>query len=390
MVEAAVGGDLVLSARPATPEGFAPYGRLLWNGDRETPGLGGSVLLALDAKEAGPRRVRHLQRYPDARRFLLSLGESSLLLVVCGSGDRPVGPAAAFRIPGGVGVLLEAGVWHAGPIPMADTRILEGLEAIGPADRLDRRAVAECLGVEGLRILLPEEPGAPGPGLDLSDPSSVTVAPDLRGKLKLACLAFDGLSVGESGPALRDEGEKLAQDLRRQWGPDTIPAEIPALRPVRDLYKGLGIDPTKTRPSSEALLRRVLQGKPLYRSNALVDALNLCSLRTLVPFGAYDRARVAGSVVLRLGHAGEGFEGIGRGPVNVEGRPVLADREGPFGNPTADSMRTRIVAGTLRAFVALYLPPAMEDPAVIRLLDAVAATVVRHCGGSESGRRVAS
>jgi DNA/RNA-binding domain of Phe-tRNA-synthetase-like protein len=263
------------------------------------------------------------------------------------------------------------------------------LETSGPADRLDRAAVSECLGAEGLRIVLPEEPGAPGPGLDLAESWSATVARDLAGKLRVALLAFDRLTVGESPAALCEEGDRTAQDLVRQYGPEAVPGDIPALRPVRDLYKGLGIDPTRTRPSSEALLRRVLAGKPLYRINSLVDALNLCSLRTLVPFGAYDRARIAGPLVVRLGHAGEGYEGIARGRISVEGRPVLADREGAFGNPTADSLRTRIVPGTTRALVVLYLPPSMEDAAIGRLLDSVADTVVRACGGAETGRRVA-
>ena len=157
---------------------------------------------------------------------------------------------------------------------------------------------------------------------------------------------------------------------------------------MRRLYRALGIDPTKTRPSSEALLRRVLQNKPLYRINALVDAMNLCSLRTLVPFGVYDRSRIAGPVVLRAGGAGEGYEGIGRGRVSVEGRPVLADREGPFGNPTADSMRTSVTHGTTRALVVLYLPASLDEAGAARFLDATSLAVVRHCGGHESARRV--
>jgi DNA/RNA-binding domain of Phe-tRNA-synthetase-like protein/ureidoglycolate hydrolase len=388
MAEAAVGGDWVLTARPATPEAVAPYGRLLVNGDRERFGSGAPLLLAMDAREAGPLRVRHVQRYPVARRFLLALSDASFVVVVAGSGERPVGPAAALRVAGGVGLVIEAGVWHAGPIPLSDASILEALETAGPADRLDRAAVSECLGAEGLRIVLPDEPGAPGPGLDLAESWSATVARDLVGKLRIACLAFDRLTVGESPAALGEEGDRLAQDLVRQYGQEA-PGDVAALKPVRDLYKGLGIDPTKTRPSSEALLRRVLAGKPLYRINSLVDALNLCSLRTLVPFGAYDRARIAGPLVVRTGHAGEGYEGIGRGRISVEGRPVLADREGAFGNPTADSLRTRIVPGTTRALVVLYLPPSMEDAAIARLLDSVADTVVRACGGAETGRRVA-
>jgi DNA/RNA-binding domain of Phe-tRNA-synthetase-like protein len=348
------------------------------------------VLLALDSREASPRRVRHLQRYPDARRFLLSTGEASLVVVVSGGGERPVGPASAFRVPGGVGIVIDAGVWHAGPIPLADASILEAIETTGPADRLDRASVADTLGAEGLRILLPDEPGAPGPGLDLREAYAVRIAPEVAGKVKLALLALDRLVVAESGSSLQEEGDHLAIELRRQWAGETQPGDIPALQPVRDVYRALGIDPTKTRPSSEALLRRVLQGKPLYRVNSLVDAMNLCSLRTLVPFGVYDRARVAGPLVLRFGRDGEGYEGIGRGRIAVAGRPVLADREGAFGNPTADALRTRVTGGTTRALVVLYLPPAMDDGAVGRLLDDVVATVSRHVGGEETGRRVVS
>jgi DNA/RNA-binding domain of Phe-tRNA-synthetase-like protein/ureidoglycolate hydrolase len=390
MAQPAVGGDLVLAARPATAESWAPYGKLVWPGDRARLESRGAVLVALDARESAPRRVRHVQRYPAARRFLLSTGDASMALVVCGAGERPVGPAAAFRIPGGVGVVIEAGVWHAGPIPLADATILEAIETRGPADRLDRASVAEVLGAEGLRVVMPDEPGAPGPGLDLADAYSVRVAPELAGKVKLACLAIDRLVVGESGGALQEEGDRLASELRRQWGGEMPPSQIPGLEPVRDVYRALGIDPTKTRPSSEALLRRVLQGKPLYRVNALVDAMNLCSLRTLVPFGAYDRARIAGPLVLRLGREDEGYEGIGRGRIAVAGRPVLADREGAFGNPTADALRTRVQASTTRALVVLYLPPAMDDGGVGRLLDDVVATVSRHVGGEETGRRIVS
>ncbi len=224
---------------------------------------------------------------------------------------------------------------------------------------------------------------------DLSSEFGVTVARDLQGRVTLACLAFDGLTVAESGAALEEEESRLTADLRRQWGA-AAPQDIPSLAPARDLYKGLGLDPTKTRPSSEALLRRVLQGKPLYRINTLVDALNLCSLKMLVPFGAYDRARIAGPVVLRTGAPGEGYEALGRGRLSMEGRPVLADREGAFGNPTADSLRTRITPGTTRALVVLYLPPLMAEGNASRFLDSVAAVVVKHAGGAEAERRIVS
>lgn len=388
--EPVVGGDLVLSARTATAEAFAPYGRLVVDGDRARLSAGGSVLAVLDAKEAGPRRVRHLIRYPEARRLVISTGEASLLFVACGAGERPGGPPAAFLVPPSVGVLLDAGVWHAGPIATSDGTVMELLEASGPADRVDRASAAEAFGVEAIRLLLPDEPGAPGPGLDLADEHSVTISRDLAGRVRLGLLAFDRLEVAEGRGSLGDEIETLSAALRRQWGPDVSPNEIPGLKPVRDLYRSLGIDPTKTRPSSEALLRRVLQGKALYRVNALVDAVNLCSLKMLVPFGVYDRSRVAGSVALRLGARGESYEGIGRGRIQVEGRPVLADREGAFGNPTADSLRTSVTPATARALVVLYLPPSLDAAGATKFLEETSATVRRHAEGAEVGRRIVS
>ncbi len=116
--------------------------------------------------------------------------------------------------------------------------------------------------------------------------------------------------------------------------------------------------------------------------------MNLCSLRMLVPFGTYDRGRIAGAIVLRVGNEGEGYEGIARGRIGVEGRPVLADREGAFGNPTADSLRTSVTHATSRALVVLYLPPTVERQNVERLLDATSRTVTTHCGGRESARRI--
>ena len=108
---------------------------------------------------------------------------------------------------------------------------------------------------------------------------------------------------------------------------------------------------------------------------------------------AHQRAKgiiwgTAGAIVLRVGNEGEGYEGIARGRIGVEGRPVLADREGAFGNPTADSLRTSVTHATSRALVVLYLPPTVERPNVERLLDATSRTVTTHCGGRESARRI--
>src|SRR5262245_15311097 len=166
-------------------------------------------------------------------------------------------------------------------------------------------------------------------------------------------------------------------------------AEVPGADDARRLYKALGIDPTKTRPSNEALLRRALKGEALYRINTLVDALNLASLRTQIPFGLYDLAAIEPPVILRRGAKGEGYEGIRKGWVNVESRPVLVDARGPFGNPTSDSGRTCIGLVTSRALLVAFAPSAFSERRLGEILDATEAILVRHCGGVRAQRFLA-
>ena len=142
---------------------------------------------------------------------------------------------------------------------------------------------------------------------------------------------------------------------------------------VRYMYKQVGLDPTKTRPSSEALLRRLRKGDELPRINSLVDVVNWCSAESQLPFGLYDLDRISldsttAQVTLRLGRPGEEYAGIRKDVVHVEGRLVLADATGPFGNPTSDSRRTMVTTQTTRTLVVIFVPagvaPSVSDRAL--------------------------
>ena len=122
------------------------------------------------------------------------------------------------------------------------------------------------------------------------------------------------------------------------------------------MYKRLGIDPTKTRPSSEALWRRIRRGDPFPRVNSLVDIINWTSLETQLSFGLYDADRIRGAVVLRRGREDEAYAGIRKDTVHVAGRLALVDDEGPFGNPTSDSARTMVTSTATRVLVVIYAP----------------------------------
>lgn len=121
---------------------------------------------------------------------------------------------------------------------------------------------------------------------------------------------------------------------------------IPQVRGLRSVYRGLGKDPARYRGSSEALLRRIIQGKGLYKINTVVDINNLVSLETRHSVGVYDLDNVRGKILFRVGAPGEHYKGIGKEMINIEGLPVFTDEEGPFGSPTSDSERAMIKEGT--------------------------------------------
>jgi DNA/RNA-binding domain of Phe-tRNA-synthetase-like protein len=137
--------------------------------------------------------------------------------------------------------------------------------------------------------------------------------------------------------------------------------ETASLDRARALYRRFGTDPTRTRPSSEALLRRVKKGE-LPRINSLVDVANAMSVQLQVPVGLYDLDKVKGEeLVIRLGQKDESYEGIGKERVNVSGRICVADADGPCGNPSADSSRTMITTDTERAGWIYFLPVRDDD-----------------------------
>ena len=212
------------------------------------------------------------------------------------------------------------------------------------------------------------------------------IAPSLAGRVRIGLVGVAGTSVREGDPALAAEVDAECQALKARYG-EGKSSEVPGAADARTLYKALGIDPTKTRPSNEALLRRALKGEGLYRINTLVDALNLASLREQLPFGLYDLDRVRPPVTLRLGGEAESYEGIRTGPVQVAGRPVLVDAEGPFGNPTSDSLRTSITLATTRCLAVAYAPASYSPARLDEVLDRTAATLVRACGGEVVLRR---
>ena len=155
---------------------------------------------------------------------------------------------------------------------------------------------------------------------------------------------------------------------------------------VRTMYKKVGIDPTKTRPSNEALLRRVRKGDAIPRINSAVDIINWCSLEFQLPYGLYDAGKITGAIAMRRGLEGEKYAGIRKDDVNVGGRITVVDDEGPFGNPTSDSARTMVTPATTELLVVIYAPAEIPRSQVERVMSATSERMKLILGGSETAR----
>ena len=204
--------------------------------------------------------------------------------------------------------------------------------------------------------------------------SLVTVAPEVATIVRPVSLEVAALTVIERRDDLDAALEAAAASARSAASNSDLTAA------VRAMYRRVGIDPTKTRPSSEGLLRRVRKGEPLPRVNTLVDVINWCSLESQLPFGLYDADRIHGMVQVRLGRPGEEYAGIRRDTIHLAGRLVAADEVGPFGNPTADSARTSITLEVRRALVVIFAPAQIDEGPTGQVAALTRDRIQRFCG----------
>jgi DNA/RNA-binding domain of Phe-tRNA-synthetase-like protein len=130
--------------------------------------------------------------------------------------------------------------------------------------------------------------------------------------------------------------------------------KLPGIFEMRQLYKKLGKDPNRYRPSAEALCRRILLGKELYQINTLVDLINLVCIRTGFSIGGFDADKVQGNLSIGVGQALEPFQAIGRGQLNIQGLPVYRDALGAIGTPTSDVERTMLSLETSRLLMVIH------------------------------------
>ncbi|MCM8819229.1 MAG: phenylalanine--tRNA ligase beta subunit-related protein [Candidatus Omnitrophica bacterium] len=199
-------------------------------------------------------------------------------------------------------------------------------------------------------------------------------------KVKLATAYIEGVSI-RLDTVVFEKLKKLSYQYRQKYINYPI-SKIENVSYARKLFKSIGLDPTKHRPSSEALLNRALKGKEIYSINNLVDVGNWCSLEFLLTICVYDVDKIVGKILhVRTGKEDEGYLALNKRFINLENRILIADEIGPFGSPLIDSQRTAITLETKNAFLGIYAPSDYDDQKLKSHIFLFAERVKEFCGG---------
>jgi DNA/RNA-binding domain of Phe-tRNA-synthetase-like protein len=210
----------------------------------------------------------------------------------------------------------------------------------------------------------------------------ITISPkimELVPQFKIGTITYHDIAISESPQMIKGRFQLFLESLKLE---DKTAADYPGVAEYRSVFKMLGTDPSRYRPASEALIRRVLSGKELPPINSGVDVNNFFSIRFAIPIGLYNLDRIKGNVEVRVGGVEDTYEGLNGRDMNMEGKLLSADSIGPFGSPIVDSKRTMVDDTVKNALHIVYLQPSMDESEARELLESMAQMFTQVNGGT--------
>lgn len=201
--------------------------------------------------------------------------------------------------------------------------------------------------------------------------------------LTLGYIQFTSVKNEKSNDIIDSTMEATCNVIKKKFPTPEAILEDTVVTATRKLFSSVGRDPTKERPSGEALIRRVVKGKGVYRISIVVDINNVVSLLSGFPCGVYDSEKLEGKEIsVLLGAPGQEYEGLGGRKVETDNRILTADSKSIFGGPTADSARTQVTAETKEVLMLIYCPPGIEIPMLKATMEK-ASLLMKHSTGAK-------
>jgi len=169
--------------------------------------------------------------------------------------------------------------------------------------------------------------------------------------IRLGCISCS-VNITPSNENIKSLSNTIIETIQSELTIETV-SQKSTIKATKEAYRKMGKDPSRYRPSAEALTRRVVNGKGLFWINNIVDILNLISLESGFSIGGYDVNKIKGEVAFGVGRIDEPYQAIGRGELNIENLPLFRDEMGPFGSPTSDSLRTMVTDHTTKFLMVI-------------------------------------
>ncbi|WP_409295012.1 B3/4 domain-containing protein [Peribacillus sp. SCS-26] len=212
---------------------------------------------------------------------------------------------------------------------------------------------------------------------------NIRISNDLSEKIpgfKAACIHYHNITVGPSPKMIQGRiqlfQESLFLDLQEK-----VLTDYEGIKEWRSIFKKAGTDPSRYRPSAEALFRRVKKQQFLPPIHSAIDINNFFSLKYEIPLGIYDRDHISGNVTIAAGGPDDAYQGL-NGRMNMLAGMILArDENGPFGTPYVDSERTKVTENTVNALQIVYLKPSMYKEEGLELAESISSMFTQVHGG---------
>lgn len=199
--------------------------------------------------------------------------------------------------------------------------------------------------------------------------------------LTLGIALIKNIQIKRSDERLKAKIRKVQEKIRKQIKIGDL-KNMPLIKAYRKFYWKIKIDPTKQRPSAEALIRRILRGKNIPSINTAVDAYNLASIETQIPIGAYDYDKIKEPITLRWSKPGEKFKEIGGRIEEIKRQLVISDNEKIINiYPHRDSDETKITEETKNILIIACGAPTVPMRNILEAAEKAAENIVKYCGG---------
>ncbi|WP_349409529.1 B3/4 domain-containing protein [Pseudalkalibacillus sp. SCS-8] len=212
---------------------------------------------------------------------------------------------------------------------------------------------------------------------------NITISEKLKQSIpefKVGAIHYHDITVAEPPKMLAGRLQLFQESLMLEADEKPISA-IEPIQEWRKLFKLVGTDPSRYRPSSEALLRRIYKGSALGSVHSAVDTNNFFSLQYQIPLGIYDTFQITGDVIVDIGSAEDSYEGINGREMDMSNKILTRDGQGAFGSPIVDSKRTMVTENTTQALHIVYFQPSLTDEHALEMLQAIEKMFIQIHGG---------